>query len=74
MAHRDDPPLTTEQLKSLAKSGSNVRDRAWMIRSMAQELLRRREWDAPPPEFVVTPAEQRLIEGLRAMQGERDAA
>ncbi|WP_108397596.1 hypothetical protein [Devosia submarina] len=75
MATRDDPPLTTDQLEVLAKRGSNVRDRAWMIRSMAQEILRRRQWDAPPQQFTITPAEQRMIEALRAMQDERkDAA
>lgn len=69
---KDENQLTHDQLAAFAKNGSNAR--AWQIKSMAQELLRRRQWDAPPSVFEVSPAEQRLIEGLRAMQGERDAA
>lgn len=69
MATRDDPPLTEEQLKAAAKSGAAVRERAWMIRSMAQELLRRRQWEAPREVFEVSPAEQKIIEGIRAMTG-----
>lgn len=72
MAQRDDIPLTPEQLARFARNGSDCPAR--LVRSMAQELLRRREWDAPPPVFTVTPAEQKIIEGIRAMQGERDAA
>lgn len=73
MAHRDDIPLTPEQLSRYAKNGSGCPAR--MIRSMAQELQLRREWDAPQPVFTVTPAEQRMIEAFRAMQEERkDAA
>lgn len=73
MATRDDVSLTQDQLTRLAKKGSMVQ--AWIVRSMAQELLRRRQWDASLPTFIVSPGEQKLLEGLRGAvgNGERDA-
>jgi hypothetical protein len=60
---REDNTLTPEQLARFAKKGSHCP--AWVIRSMAQELQRRREWDAPVAADI-TP-DRAVLDRIRAL-------
>ena len=64
----DLPTLTQDQLKRLAAKGSMVQ--AWMVKSMATELIVRRDWDAPESQFPVTDAERAIIEAIRRIGSE----
>lgn len=59
----NNPTLTQDQLKRLAAKGSMVK--AWMVKSIAAELIIRRDWDAPEKTFPISDAERSIIEAIR---------